>query len=119
VGTIMPKFADGDQAGRDSASQPSERRIAPRVRIGWWLGFSRQRQVVRDVQVQDVLAVDEHDLRSPGGVECAADERASRLGDLAASDDERVIDKDCPANLFRAGFAFHECALAPSVGRWY
>jgi len=63
------------------------------------LSFCRQRQVVRDVQVHDVLAVDEHDLRSPGGVECAADERASRLGNLAAGDDERMIDKNCPTNL--------------------
>jgi hypothetical protein len=38
------------------------------------------------VEVEDVVAVEEHDLAAFGGVQVVADPVACRLGDFAASD---------------------------------
>src|SRR6266568_7905987 len=96
------------RAGRPRAAAARERRSfsegwfvaarAPRIaycgeRSNW------KRQVGDDVQVQDVVAVNEHDLASLGVVEGVADPVSGGFGDLAPGDDEGVIHQDALVGL--------------------
>ena len=60
-------------------------------------GVRQGRLATTDIRVEDVVAVDEHDLTAFGAVQGVAEPVSSGSnsgGDFAASDDERVVDED-------------------------
>jgi hypothetical protein len=64
---------------------------------GWDRTF-RKRRITDDKQVQNIVALHEHDLAALYRIKLSAEPIPSGLGDLASGDNEYVIDKDLPTH---------------------